>query len=265
MGVAIDTVFGTAHNPGATATALTMASGDSLTIRNFEPPAWCQLEKINRAGTASSTVKINSPLLYDNVSALHYITAETPSQFLFPKGYGQRVQAQDTLVVTTTGGTAEYDSVGLEFYYSDLPGASARLYMPSDVHPLIDYYTVLEVDCTSGATPPNWVDTAFNTTETRLKANSDHAILGYITDVAIAMVAFKGPDSSNLRIGGPGTASSRDTSNWFSEWSDRQGTPHILVFNSANVGGTYVSVADVGASTAVKVQLILGHLSRNLG
>jgi hypothetical protein len=265
MGVAIDTVFGTAHNAGTTATALTMASGDSLTIRNYNPPASCKLERISRAGTASSKVVINSPLLYDNVQALHFITSESPSQFLFPKGYGQAVQAQDVLSVTTTGGTNEYDGVLLEFYYTDLPGASARLYMPSDVMPLIDYYTVWETDCTSGATPPNWVDTALNTTETRMKANSDHAVLGYITDVACAAVAIKGPDTSNLRIGGPGTNSSRDTSEWFTWWSERQGTPHIPVINSANIGATYVSVADVGASTAVKVQLILGHLSHNIG
>jgi len=265
MGTAIDTVFGTAHNASSTATALTMASGDSLTIRNFNPPAWCKLERISRAGVATSTVVINSPLLYDNVNAIRFISPETPSEFFFPKGYGQLVQAQDVLSVTTTGGTAEYDSVMLEFYYSDLPGAAARLYMPSDIMPLIDYFTLLEVACTSGATPPNWVDTVCTTTENRLKANSDHAVLGYITDVACAAVAIKGPDTSNLRIGGPATAASRDTSDWFSWWSERQGTPHIPVINSANIGATYTSVADVGASTAVKVQWILGHLARNIG
>lgn len=265
MGVAIDTIIGAAHNAGATNTAITMASGDSLTIRNFNPPAYAKVERVSRAGVASSSVIINSPLLYDNVKALHWISSETPSQFLFPKAYGQLVQAQDTLSVTTTGGTAEYDSVMLEVYYSDLPGAAARLYMPSDVMPLIDYYTVMEVDCTSGATPPNWVDTVCTTTESRLKANSDHAVLGYVTDVACAAVAIKGPDTSNLRIGGPATASSRDTSDWFSWWSERQSTPHIPVINSANIGATYTSVSDVGASTAVKVQWILGHLARNLG
>lgn len=263
-GLAVDTVLGAVHNAGATATALTMAAGDSLTVRNFELPNTCRLEKVTRAGTAASSIIINSPALYDNVKALHWITSETPSQYLFPPNQGQQLQSQDTLAVTCTGGTNEYDLVALHLYYTGARGYSARLYMPSDIAPLIVNYTVIETDVTTPATPGTWQDTLITTTENRLKANTDHAILGFVTDVACALVGIKGAATSNLRVCGSGTGSTRDTSKFFWLWSEQEGTPHIPVFNSADANNTYISTADVGVSTAVKTQLIVAQLSRNI-
>lgn len=264
MGLAIDTVLGAAHNPGAIATALTMAAGDSLTIRNFADTAYCRLEKVTRAGVAASSIVINSPALYDDVKALHWISSESPSEFLFPENQGQNLVSQDTLTVTTTGGTAEYDLVALHLYYSDARGYDARLFMPSDISPLIRDYTVIEVDVTNSATPGTWTDALITTTENRLKANTDHAIIGFTTDVACALVGIKGASTSNLRVCGAGTGASRDTSKFFWQWSLAEGTPHVPVFNSADSNNTYVSVADSGVSTAVKVQLIVARLSRNI-
>lgn len=264
MGLAIDTVLGAVHNPGATATALTMAAGDSLTVRNFEQTATCRLEKVTRAGAAASSIIINSPALYDNVKALHWITSESPSQYLFPPNQGQPLQSQDTLTVTCTGGTAEYDLVALHLYYTDARGYDARLYMPSDISPLIVDYTVIEVDFTTSATPGTWSDTLITTTENRLKANTDHAIIGFTTDVACALVGIKGAATSNLRVAGPGTGSTRDTSKFFWLWSEQEGTPHIPVFNSADSNNTYVCASDSGVSTAVKSQLVVARLSRNI-
>lgn len=265
MPLAIDTVLGAVHNAGATATALTLATGDSLTVRNFAAPAQCWLEKVYRAGTSSSTIQIKSPTMHDNVEGLQYISSESPSQFFFPKSAAQVMRAQDNLTVTCTGGTNEYDLVALGLYYTDLPGIAARLRMPADVLPHAKQYKVIQVACTSAATPGTWVDTASNATEDLLVANTDYAVLGYITDVACGVVGVKGVDTGNLRVCGPGTASSRDTSNFFLEWSEREGRPHVPVFNSANKASFYVSVADSGVSTAVKVQLIVAEMDQPMG
>jgi hypothetical protein len=203
--------------------------------------------------------------LHDNVEGIQYITPETPGEFLFPKGAAQTLRAQDTLSVTTTGGTAESDLVYLSLYYNDLPGIAARLRMPADVFPHIQQYKVLNTAVTTSATTGTWNDTVITTTEDLLIANRDYAVLGYITDVAVAVVAVKGTDTGNLRIGGPGTAASRDTSNFFIEWSDREGTPHIPIINSANKGSIFISAADSAASTAVKVQLILALMDTSMG
>lgn len=265
MGLGIDTVLGKATNPGATATALTMSSGDSLTVRNFDPPAAAYLEKVTRAGTSTSTIQIKSPTLHDNVEGIQYISPETPSQFFFPKGQAQVLRAQDNLTVTTTGGTNETDIVALSIYYTDLPGINARLRMPADVSPHIQQYKVLNVAVTTSATTGTWNDTVITTTEDLLIANRDYAVLGYLTDVAVGLVGVKGIDTGNLRVAGPGTASSRDTTNFFLEWSERENRPHIPIINSANKGSIFVSAADFAASTAVKVQLILALMDTSMG
>lgn len=264
MPLAIDTILGRAVNPGATATALTMATGDSLTVRNYVPPAMAYLEKVHRAGVATSTIQIKSPTLHDNVEGIQYISPETPSQFFFPKGQAQVLRAQDNLTVTTTGGTNETDIVSLSIYYTDLPGIAARLHMPADISPLIQQYKILQVAMTTSATAGQWQDTVITTTEDLLIANRDYAVLGYLTDVAVGLVGVKGIDTGNLRVAGPGTASSRDTTNFFLDWSEREGRPHVPVINSANKGSIFATAADSGASTAVKVQLYLALLSTNL-
>lgn len=265
MGIAVDTVLGAAHNPSTTATALTMATGDSLTVRNFFPPSAAYLERIYRSGAATSTIQIKSPTLHDNVEGLQYISNESPSEFFFPKGAAQTLRAQDNLTVTTTGGTAEYDLVGLGIYYTDLPGIQARLRMPADVLPHAKQYKVIQVACTCAATPGTWVDTACNVTEDLLVANTDYAVLGFLTDVACGLVGVKGIDTGNLRICGSGTGFSRDTTNFFLDWSEREGRPHIPIFNSANKASFYVSTADTGVSTAVKVQLIVAEMDQPMG
>src|SRR5487761_311635 len=90
------------------------------------------------------------------------------------------------------------------------------------------------------------------------------AVLGYLTDVAVAAVGIKGQETGNLRICGPATVLTQDTTDYFIRQALRSGRPHIPVFNSANAGSVYASCCDSAASTAVKVQLMLAEMSQNL-
>jgi hypothetical protein len=261
---AIDTVVGTATNPSTTFTAVAFNTGDSGVVRNFAQTDTAVLERVTRVGTTSGSVRIISPLLHDNVRGLTFTSPETPLVYALPQARGQQLRAQDTITVQVTGGTAETDLVALSIYYSNLPGATARLHSWADIQPLIAYIKPLEVDVTNSATKGAWTDTVITTTENLLKANTDYAVLGYLTDTVQAMVGVKGSETGNLRVCGPGTTSSDDTSNFFVEWSNREGTPHIPVINAANAGSTYVSTCDTAASSTPKVQLILAQLSSNL-
>lgn len=264
MGLAIDTVVGHAANPSTTFTAVTFNTGDSGTVRSFAPTDYAVLERISRAGTTSGAVRILSPLLHDNVRGITFTSAESPAVFLMPREQGERVYSQDTLTVEVTGGTAETDLAVLSIYYSNLTGTAARLHSWADIKPLYRHIKPLEVDVTNSATVGAWTDTLITTTENQLYANTDYAVLGYVTDTACAVVGVKGNETGNLRICGPGTTATDDTSSYFVEWSEREGTPHIPVINSANSGSLYVSTADNTASTTPKVQLILCQLSSNL-
>jgi len=261
---AIDTVVGKAVNPSTTFTGVTFNSGDSGVVRNFAQTDTAYLERITRAGATSGAARVLSPLLHDNVRGISFTSAETPTHYLMPQQRGEKLNPQDTLTVQVTGGTAETDLVALSIYYSNLPGASARLYNWSDIMPLIAHIKPMEVDCTNSGTAGLWTDTVITTTENLLKANTDYAVLGYVTDIAQAMVGIKGLETGNLRVCGPGTTLTDTTTNFFVEWSQREQTPHIPVFNSANNGSTYVSTCDTTASTTPKVQLILAELSSNL-
>jgi len=261
---AIDTVVGHAANPSSTFTAVTFNSGDSGVVRNFAQTDTAMLERITRVGGTSGAARVLSPLLHDNVRGITFTSAESPTHYLMPQQRGEQLRPQDTLTVQVTGGTAETDLVALSIYYSNLPGATARLYNWADIMPLIAHIKPMEVDCTNSATVGAWTDTLITTTENLLKANTDYAVLGFVTDIAQGMVGIKGQETNNLRVCGPGATLTDTTSNFFVEWSQREQTPHIPVFNAANAGNTYVSTCDVTASTTPKVQLILAQLSSNL-
>lgn len=264
MTSAVDTILVHATNPGTAWTAGTVASGDSLTVRSFNPPDWAQIKQVVRAGGTSGGVRVRSPLLYDNVEGLQFYSKETPTVLLLPPELGQPVQASDTLVCELTGGTAESDIAALSVYYSNLPGASTRLHSWGDISGLLGNMKGLEVAVTASGTVGDWADYVSTTTEDLLQAGRDHAILGYVTDAALGYVAVKGQETNNLRIGGPGSTSTDFTSNWFVDRSKESGVPYIPVFNANNKNNLYVSVADDAASTAAKVTLILVELTQNL-
>jgi hypothetical protein len=263
-GPAIDTIVGHAANPSSTLTNVTMNTGDSLIIRSFAQTDMAWIERIIRAGATSGRVRLTSPLLHDNVLGITFNSPENPTIFMLPQERGERVYPQDTLTLAITGGTAETDLAALVLYYSNLPGADARLHSWADIAPLIKHIKPQEVDVTNSATIGTWTDTVINGTDTQLHANTDYAVLGYVTDTNQSIIAVKGQETGNLRIGGPGTTATDDTSDYYVRWSERESSPRIPVINSANAGAIYVSTCDVVASSTPKVSLVLAELSSNL-
>lgn len=263
-GPAIDTIVGHAANPGTGGANITLNAGDSLTIRSFPQTNMAWIERIIRAGAGSGRVRVTSPLLHDNVLGITFNSPENPTVFLLPQEQGERVYPQDVLTVNITGGTNETDLAALIVYYENLPGADARLHTWADIKPLYKHIKPQEIDVTNSATIGTWTDTVINGTDTQLHANTDYAVLGYVTDTNQSIIAIKGQETGNLRIGGPGTTATDDTSDYFVRWSEREGGARIPVINSANAGSIYVSTADVVASSTPKISLVLCELSSNL-
>lgn len=264
MGLAIDTIATKVVNPSTTFTATTVAPGDSLVVRNFNPPDTAFLEGVIRKGAAAGASRIVSPLFHDNVTGLTMFTSESPTRFELEQYQGQQLRSSDTLSVLMTGGAAETDGVALQIYYSNLPGSSARLHAWGDIAGNIRNLKAVQVAVTNSATTGVWTDTAITTTENQLHADSDYAILGYLIDTACMAVAFKGQETGNLRVGGPGVTSSDDTASFFVDQSNQRGTPHIPVFNANNRFSFYVSTVDVVASTTANVTVMLAELATPL-
>lgn len=259
----IDTVLTEVTNSAAL-TAVTVANGDSLTVRSFAPPAQAFLDDIIIKGGQAVTARLASPYLHDTTRGISVTTAQAPSPRLLPRYAQQPLSSQDTMVLQANSGAANSSIVALINYYTDLGASDARLYMPGDVLGGIVEIKPLEVDVAASATIGAWNGALITATENLLKANTDYAVLGYIVDVACAVVAVSGQDTGSLKVGGPGSTLSYDTSEYFIQKSMDTGRPYIPVINAANANNTSVYVADNAASTAVKVQLILGELAHNL-
>lgn len=265
MPKAADTILCASINPGAgPSLATTTASGDPLAVRNFPQSGVAYLDNIIRMGTTAGFAQVRSPLFHDNVQGIRITPAESPSVFSIPGSAAQRLQAQDTLIAELSGGAAETDLVLLSTYYTDLPGASARLHDWSDIDGNIANIKPVRVAVTTSATVGAWQDTLITASENLLKANTDYAVLGWMTSAAVACVCIKGSDTSNLRIGGPGSTQEFPTTQYFKYMNEKTGRPYIPVFNAANANNTFVSTAAATASVAATVELILAQLSSNL-
>ena len=258
---AIDTVYTSAANPGAGPTAFAAAVGDSLNVRDFNAAtATAELRQLIRRGATAGYARVRSPRLHDNVTGINMYSAETVDTLSFPGELGQPLYPNDTLIVEGSGGAAETDAAVMSIYYSDLGGIQARLASPGDILPIVKSVKAFQVAAPAGANA--WTDTLITTTENQLHADEDYAVLGYRSSAACAAVALKGQETGNLRIGGPGTTTTLDTTDWFIRQSEKSGRPHIPVFNANNRGSIYVSAVDVAAVAGLIVTLFCVELSQ---
>lgn len=262
---AFDTILAATVNPGAGPTAATTAlSGDSLSVRSFVAPNQAWLELITRMGATAGFAQVRSPLFHDNVRGIRITPAESPSVFGIPGVAAQQLYPQDQLIAELSGGAAETDIMALHTYYDNLPGAMARLHSWDDIAPLIKSIKPISVAVTSSATAGAWVDTSITVTEDLTHANTDYAVLGYMSNVALGVIGIKGIDTGNMRACGPGSTQELPTTNYFAYLSQQRGKPFIPVFNSANKNGTAVCVAAATASVVATVELICAELTQNL-
>lgn len=266
MGLAMELISGRATAPGATLTALTMAAGNSLTVRNATPNSQISLINMWAFENAAGIFRIRSPKLHDNVQGIRYRVVASDPVPLMPLGASQKLWAQDTLIAeisgSAVGGQIEQGQALL--WYADLPGSNARLAQWEQIKPRVVNYLTVEVAVTPGAAGGYSGQVAINSTFDLLQANTDYAILGGEVDVLCAAVQIVGPDFANFGVGFPGYLSNRNfPGRFFYELNWQTGLPTIPIFNSANKNGTLVAVVQNQAASAVNVTLNLVQLAPN--
>jgi hypothetical protein len=267
MGRAIEVVAGFATNPGATLTTLTPSTNTSFTIRGTDTSknAWlCSGWAFN--GTAGE-FKIQSPRLHDNVQGIRNRVTAAFTAPLFNTPFNpmakQRLFAQDNLTVQISGGAAELDCGAIMVYYEDLAGVAGRF---------VDYATIVksginlvtaEVTVVGVATGNFGGAVAINSTFDTLKANTDYAILGGMTDTRGTAVGITGVDLGNLRVGFPAEPTLRDTTNnWFVGLATALSLPAIPVINSANKSAVTIDVETNGAGGTYIINLIMLEMAQ---
>lgn len=262
MGIGFFLTTGRVTNPGATLTAITSNTGDTLQVPSFNKSSPAYLENAWAHEASPGVLRIRSPKLHDNVQGLRLTVPSAQAYPLLPMEVDQPLVTLDTLIVELSGGGAETDVAVLQQYITDMDGAAQNLATWEQIQPRILNVLTNEVDCAAPATIGNWsAGNALNFTFDQLHATSSYAVLGYEVSAACAAIAVSGPDTSQLKLGGPGVTDPQSTRDYFVKLSRQSGRPHIPVIKQANKGATTVYTLSASAPAAINVGLILAELS----
>ena len=262
MPVALEVVAGRVTNPGASVTALTANTNSSFVVRSFAATSKAVVDNMWAREATPGVFRIRSPRLHDASQGIRLQVGDTVPRLLLPGVASQDVYSSDTLTVEGSGGGAEVDTFYYTVYYNDLGGVSARLVMWSEIAPRIVDLAGVEVDVTTSATAGDWsAGVAINASFDTFKADTDYAVLGYTTNVAVGAVAISGSDTGNLKVGGPGPLDAIEARSFFVDQSMATGRPYIPIINSNNRGSTFLFVSDPAVSASVHVSLCLAQLS----
>jgi len=243
MGAALEHLSGSIGN-NAALTNVTMATGDSLTLRAVADQSkgiwlltsWAMVE-------AAFIYEIHSPRMHDNV---HGIRVRGPANTAVPETslYNPtRMYTLDTIVVQLAGtsGAGSVSPMSWMVYYEDLPGVQAQLMSLADLSKQGVNYMAQEVVVTGVATGTYSTAVALNANFDFTKANKFYALLGFTVDINGAAICLRGADTGNLRVAAPGINTlPQVTAEWFPRLSQRTGMNLIPKLNANNKGSILI-------------------------
>lgn len=266
MGKAIELLSGYATAPGGTLTAITLAAGNSLTIRNAVHDSLVHLVTLWSDNQSAGYVRVRSPQLHDNVQGLRFKSESSEPQPLMAPSPLQLLRSQDQLTVEVSGSSTagDVENVSLLVYYEDLPGIEGRFISAEELYSRTRNIVTVENTLSLGTTGGYTGEEAINAEYDLLKANTDYALLGYLVDGECCSVRWRGADTGNLGVGGPGLAGHKDqTREWFVYLSNVTGLPCIPVFNSANKAAILVDGLQDENGTDITLTSIFAELARS--
>jgi len=263
---AMEIIAGFATNPGSTITTVTMATTNSATVRGTDTSKGTWLLSTMAFNATAGELRITSPRLHDQAQGIRNRVTAALAVPLTPghanAAFAQRLYAQDNLTIQISGGGGELDNAALLIGYDDLAGIAGRFIDHATLKKAGVNILTAEVTVTAVATG-NWGGAvAINSSLDTLIANTDYAIVGFMTDTRGCAVGITAVDFGNLRVGGPCEPSIRDqTQNWFQQLADAFNAPYIPVFNSANKTTTLIDVNTNGAGGTYIINLELVQLA----
>lgn len=262
MGRALEVITGRVLNPGAVVTALTANTGSSFTVRDFPGSSKTILKGLWAFSATAGIVRVHSARMHDDIQGLRFRVPANVVRNLIADEAEQPLYPNDILRFEQSGGGAETDSASMLLYYEDLPGISARLSMWEEIKSRVVNLLTVEVPTAGPATAGDWsAGTAITALTDLLHADTDYAILGYVTDTLCNAVAWSSSDTGNLKVGGPGPLEPVETRDWFVSLARNTGRPCIPVFNSNNRGSSLGFVATNTAAGTVNVSWQLAQLA----
>ena len=271
MAPVMEIIGGLVTAPDTTQTALTMFTGNSLTIRSIggNSPAKLLTHWVDKQ--LRGIVRVRSPRLADGVQGLRFDDIASEVQPHMDPMFPQTVYPQDILSVDLSGSATSADIetwCGL-VYYPDAGGVNASFLDGPGLKAQTtgDLFTVensLATGTAGGWSGEETIATDFDL----MRANTRYALIGYtLSPIAgqtvgeCAAVRWRGVDTGNYGVGGPGSDTDRWlTHRWFLYLSERSGYPCIPVFNSANRNAILIDAAQDENGTDVLVTSIFAVL-----
>jgi len=255
-GQALELIGASGTAIGATIAALAAVTGDSLAVRSSPPERLTRLIQAWTDVQVAGTARIRSPRMHDNVQGMRFDTIISDLYPLMPWGMTQRVYPNDVLSVDLAGsavaGDIEY--VLMMLLYEDLGGANAHFIAPDELMRRAINLSNVENTIATGTTAAWTGSEAINAEFDQFHAGGQYALVGYLVDTEASAIAWRGPDTSNYRVGGPGIETDRSvTQDWFLRLSRALGVPLIPVISAENKAGTSIDTIqdENGADTTV--------------
>lgn len=236
--------------------ALAAVTGDSLAVRSSPTEKLTRLVQLWTDVQLAGTVRVKSPRMHDNVQAIRFDTIASDLYPLLPMGISQRVYPNDVLSVdlagSSTAGDIEYALLML--LYEDLGGANAHFIGEEELMRRAINISSVENTIATGATAAWAGSEAINVEFDQFHAGGQYALVGYVVDTEAPAIAWRGPDTSNYRVGGPGIETDRSiTTEWFLKLTRAFKVPLIPVFSAENKAGTAIDALqdENGSDTTV--------------
>lgn len=247
----------------ATISALAAVAGDSLQIRNTGTPNPARLLQMWADVQVAGTARIRSPRMHDNVQGIRFDTIVSDPTPFWPRGLSQPVYPNESLAVELAGsavaGDIEY--ICMLLYYADLPGAAFQGISAQDLKTrMVNFFTVENTLATP--TSGGWGGgEAINAEFDQWKAGSKYALVGYKVDTECAAVAWRGAETGNVRVGGPGIETDPIlTQRWFIDLAEEYGLPLIPTFTAENKSGILIDCLQDENGADVTVTSIFAEL-----
>lgn len=260
-------VTGFVTAPSTTFTALTMGSGDTLSVRAMDGGHAYMLSFWSDQQTAGN-VRIRSAQMHDNVQGIRQFSVASEVAPLHPLGGNIPLTEFDTLVVDMTGsGTGgDIETFSSLWYYDNAKGFNARLVTWEQIeNQIIDYMVVentLALGTAGGYSGEETIIVEFD----QWKTQYDYALVGYEISAECACVGWRGPDTSNLRVGGPGNELRKElTAEWFKLLSMKTKKATIPVWYGQNKGSILIDGAQDENGTDTTVSSIFARIPAQRG
>lgn len=240
----------------ATISALAAVTGDTLQIPSFADGKKAMILQFWTDVQVAGTARIRSGKFHDNTNGIRKDTIISELNPAMPFGWGQPIYPGDLLTIELAGsavaGDIEY--VVMLQWFESLSAQQATFVAPDVLMPKIINYSYVENTIATGATTAWAGSEGINAETDQFHAGRNYALLGYCVDTEVPAIAWRGPDTANLRVGGPGLDQDQIISNdWFVRLSRAFNKPLIPVFQANNKAATMIDTLqdENGADTTV--------------